>query len=285
MDSAESLSVLNRPYEMKEVSDACKKARKKLGFVPTMGALHRGHISLIEKAVKRADVTVASIFVNPTQFGPGEDFDRYERDYEGDIKKLEHCGVDYLFYPDVSDIYPDGFETTVSVGNLGNCLCGPFRPGHFNGVATVVLKLFNVVRPDFAVFGRKDYQQLKIIQKMVRDFDMDIEIVEMPIIREPDGLAMSSRNAYLSAEQRIRAAAVNKALREVGEKFKSGCDDCKILLGEANRVLRMAQINDIDYIEIRDPETLELRHRAVEGDLVALAVRVGDTRLIDNTVL
>ena len=285
MDSAESLSVLNRPYEMKEVSDACKKARKKLGFVPTMGALHQGHISLIEKAVERADVTVASIFVNPTQFGPGEDFDRYERDYEGDIKKLEHCGVDYLFYPDVSDIYPGGVETTISVGNLGNCLCGPFRPGHFDGVATVVLKLFNVVRPDFAVFGRKDYQQLKIIQKMVRDFDMDIEIVEMPIMREPDGLAMSSRNAYLSAEQRIRAAAINKALREVGEKFKSGCDDCKILLSEANRVLRMAQINDIDYIEIRDPETLELRHRAVKGDLVALAVRVGDTRLIDNTVL
>ena len=285
MDSAESLSVLNRPYEMKEVSDACKKAHKKLGFVPTMGALHQGHISLVEESVRRADVTVASIFVNPTQFGPGEDFDRYERDYEGDIKKLGHCGVDYLFYPDVSDIYPNGFETTVSVGNLGNCLCGPFRPGHFDGVATVVLKLFNVVRPDFAVFGRKDYQQLKIIQKMVQDFDMDIEIVEMPIIREPDGLAMSSRNAYLSAEQRIRAAAVNKALREVGEKFKSGCDDCKILLSEANRVLRMAQINDIDYIEIRDPETLEFRHRATEGDLVALAVRVGDTRLIDNTVL
>jgi len=285
MDSAESLSVLNRPSQMKEVSDACKKAHKKLGFVPTMGALHQGHISLIEKAVRRADVTVASIFVNPTQFGPGEDFDRYERDYEGDIKKLAHCGVDYLFYPDVSDIYPDGFETTVSVGNLGNCLCGLFRPGHFDGVATVVLKLFNIVRPDFAVFGRKDYQQLKIIQKMVRDFDMDIEIVEMPIIREPDGLAMSSRNAYLSADQRIRATAVNRALREVDEKFKSGCDDCKILLSEANRVLRMAQINDIDYIEIRDPETLELRHRAVEGDLVALAVRVGDTRLIDNTVL
>ena len=285
MDSAESLSVLNRPSEMKEVSDTCRKARKKLGFVPTMGALHQGHISLVEESIRRADVTVASIFVNPTQFGPGEDFDRYERDYEGDIKKLVRCGVDYLFYPDVSDIYPDGFETTVSVGNLGDCLCGSFRPGHFDGVATVVLKLFNIVRPDFAVFGRKDYQQLKIIQKMVRDFDMDIEIVEMPIMREPDGLAMSSRNAYLSAEQRVRATAVNKALREVGEKFKSGCDDCKILLAEANRVLRMAQINDINYIEVRDPETLELRHRAKEGDLVALAVRVGDTRLIDNTVL
>lgn len=285
MDSAGTFSVLNSPSDMKKVSDACKKAGRKLGFVPTMGALHQGHISLVEESVKRADVTVASVFVNPTQFGPGEDFDRYERDYEGDVEKLVRCDVNYLFYPDISDIYPDGFQTTVSVGTLGDCLCGPFRPGHFDGVATVVLKLFNIVCPDFAVFGRKDYQQLKIIQKMVRDFDMDIEIVEMPIVREPDGLAMSSRNAYLGAEQRVRAAAVNKALREVGKKFKSGCDDCQILLAGADRVLRMAQINDIDYIEIRDPETLELRHRAVEGDVVALAVRVGETRLIDNIVL
>ena len=285
MDSAGTLSVLKSPSDMKKVSDACRKAGRKLGFVPTMGALHQGHISLVEESVRRADVTVASVFVNPTQFGPGEDFDRYERDYEGDVEKLVRCGVDYLFYPDISDIYPDGFQTTVSVGTLGDCLCGPFRPGHFDGVATVVLKLFNVVRPNFAVFGRKDYQQLKIIQKMVRDFDMDIEIVEMPIVREPDGLAMSSRNAYLGAEQRIRAAAVNKALREIEKEFKNGCDDCQILLAEADRVLRMAQINDIDYIEIRDSETLELRHRAMEGDLVALAVRVGETRLIDNIVL
>ena len=285
MDSAGTLSVLNSPSDMKKVSDACRKAGKKLGFVPTMGALHQGHISLVEESVRRADVTAASVFVNPTQFGPGEDFDRYERDYKGDVEKLVRCGVNYLFYPDISDIYPDGFQTTVSVGTLGDCLCGPFRPGHFDGVATVVLKLFNIVRPDFAVFGRKDYQQLKIIQKMVRDLDMDIEIVEMPIVREPDGLAMSSRNAYLGEEQRIRATAVNKALHEVRGKFKSGCDDCKILLAEANRVLRMAQINDINYIEIRDPETLELRHRAMEGDLVALAVRVGETRLIDNIVL
>ena len=285
MDSVGALSVLNCPSDMKKISDACRKAGERLGFVPTMGALHKGHITLVEESVRRADVTVASVFVNPTQFGPGEDFDRYERDYEGDVEKLAHCGVNYLFYPDMSDIYPDGFQTTVSVGNLGDCLCGPFRPGHFDGVATVVLKLFNIVRPDFAVFGRKDYQQLKIIQKMVRDFDMDIEIVEMPIVREPDGLAMSSRNAYLGAEQRARAASVSKALREVGEKFKSGCDDCKILLAEAAGVLHMAQINDIDYIEIRDPETLELRHRAVEGDLVALAVRLDGTRLIDNIVL
>ena len=285
MDSAGKLSVLNSPSDIKKVSDACRKAGKKLGFVPTMGSLHQGHISLVEESVRRADVTAVSIFVNPAQFGPGEDFDRYERNYEGDVEKVVSCGANYLFYPDMSDIYPDGFQTTVSVGALGNCLCGPFRPGHFDGVATVVLKLFNIVRPDFAVFGRKDYQQLKIVQKMVRDFNMDIEIVEMPIVREPDGLAMSSRNAYLGAEQRIRAAAVNKALREVGKKFKSGCDNCEVLLGEANRVLCMAQINDIDYIEIRDPETLEPRRRAVEGDLVALAVTVGETRLIDNIVL
>ncbi|MCY3986054.1 MAG: pantoate--beta-alanine ligase [Candidatus Dadabacteria bacterium] len=285
MSRVEKLSVLNCTYEMKEFSETCRKAGRKLGFVPTMGALHRGHISLMEESVKRADVTVASIFVNPTQFGPGEDFDLYERDYEGDVDKLVRCGVSHLFYPDADDIYPDGFQTTVSVGHLGDCLCGFFRPGHFDGVATVVLKLFNIVRPDFAVFGRKDYQQLRIIQRMVRDFDMDIEIVEMPIVREQDGLAMSSRNAYLSSGQRRRAVAVNRALREVREKFRSGFDDCETLVAEAGRVLRMAQINDIDYVEIRDPQTLELRHRAIGGDLVALAVRLNGTRLIDNILL
>ena len=267
MSRVEKLSVLNCTYEMKEFSETCRKAGRKLGFVPTMGALHRGHISLMEESVKRADVTVASIFVNPTQFGPGEDFDLYERDYEGDVDKLVRCGVSHLFYPDADDIYPDGFQTTVSVGHLGDCLCGFFRPGHFDGVATVVLKLFNIV------------------QRMVRDFDMDIEIVEMPIVREQDGLAMSSRNAYLSSGQRRRAVAVNRALREVREKFRSGFDDCETLVAEAGRVLRMAQINDIDYVEIRDPQTLELRHRAMGGDLVALAVRLNGTRLIDNILL
>ncbi len=285
MGSVGALSVLNCPSDMKTISDACRKAGKQIGFVPTMGALHKGHISLIEESVRKADVTVASIFVNPMQFGPGEDFDRYERNYEGDMEKLSGCGVNYLFYPDINDIYPDGFQTTVSVGSLGECLCGSFRPGHFDGVATVVLKLFNIVRPDFAVLGKKDYQQLKIVQKMVRDFNMDIEIVEMPIVRESDGLAMSSRNAYLSTEQRIGAASVNKALREISKKFKNGCDNCQILVAEADKVLRRAKINDIDYIEIRDPETLELRNRAEKGDLVALAVRLADTRLIDNIML
>ena len=285
MGRVEKLCVLNSPSEMKELSEACRKEGRKLGFVPTMGALHRGHISLMEESVRRADVTVASIFVNPTQFGPGEDFDRYERDYQGDVDKLVCCGVSHLFYPDADDIYPDGFQTTVSVGDLGNCLCGTFRPGHFDGVATVVLKLFNIVRPDFAVFGKKDYQQLRIIRRMVRDFNMDIDIVEMPIVREEDGLAMSSRNAYLSPGQRTRATAVNRALRQVKEKFRSGFDDCETLVAEADKVLRMAQINDIDYVEIRDPQTLELRHRAMGGDLVALAVRLDGTRLIDNIVL
>lgn len=285
MDRRKAPSVVRTCAEMKKVSRNCAASRGKLGFVPTMGALHPGHMSLVDEAVARADVTVVSVFVNPSQFGPGEDFDRYGRDFEGDLEKLARSGVDYLFHPSAEEIYPDGFQTAVSVGELGDRLCGPARPGHFDGVATVVLKLFNVVRPDFAVFGEKDYQQLVIVRRMVRDFDMDVEIVAMPIRREPDGLAMSSRNAYLSAEQRTRAAAINRALREVGRMFEDGCGDCRILLSAAEQVLRAAQINDIDYLEIADPETLESRTAARRGDLVAAAARIGETRLIDNVLL
>lgn len=285
MESREVPSVVRTSREMKKVSGGCAAAGAKLGFVPTMGALHAGHLSLVEEAVARADVTVVSVFVNPSQFGPGEDFDRYERDFEGDLEKLAACGVDYLFHPAAEEVYPDGFQTAVSVGELGDRLCGPARPGHFDGVATVVLKLFNMVRPDFAVFGRKDYQQLAIVRRMVRDFDMDVEIVGMPTKRESDGLAMSSRNAYLGAEQRTRAAAINRALREVAGRFEKGCVDCPTLLSAAREVLRAAKINDIDYLEIADPETLEYRSAAARGDLVAVAARIGTTRLIDNILL
>ena len=285
MDRRKAPSVVRTCAEMKKVSRNCAASRGKLGFVPTMGALHPGHMSLVDEAVARADITVVSVFVNPSQFGPGEDFDRYGRDFEGDLEKLARSGVDYLFHPSAEEVYPDGFQTAVSVGELGDRLCGPARPGHFDGVATVVLKLFNVVRPDFAVFGEKDYQQLVIVRRMVRDFDMDVEIVAMPIRREPDGLAMSSRNAYLSAEQRTRASAINRALREVGRMFEDGCGDCRTLLSAAERVLRAAQINDIDYLEIADPETLESRTAARRGDLVAAAARIGETRLIDNVLL
>ena len=285
MGGRKAPSVVRTSAEMKKISRGRGAARGKLGFVPTMGALHPGHLSLVDEAVARADVTVVSVFVNPSQFGPGEDFDRYGRDFEGDLEKLARSGVDYLFHPSVEEIYPDGFQTTVSVGEIGDRLCGPARPGHFDGVATVVLKLFNMVRPDFAVFGKKDYQQLTIVRGMVRDFDMDVEIVAMPIKREPDGLAMSSRNAYLSAGQRTTASAINRALREVGKMFEGGCSDCRILLSEGERVLREAQINDIDYLEITDPETLESRTAAKRGDLVAVAARIGETRLIDNVML
>ena len=285
MGGRKAPSVVRTSEEMKKISRGRGAARGKLGFVPTMGALHPGHLSLVDEAVARADVTVVSVFVNPSQFGPGEDFDRYGRDFEGDLEKLARSGVDYLFHPSVEEIYPDGFQTTVSVGEIGDRLCGPARPGHFDGVATVVLKLFNMVRPDFAVFGKKDYQQLTIVRGMVRDFDMDVEIVAMPIKREPDGLAMSSRNAYLSAGQRTTASAINRALREVGKMFEGGCSDCRTLLSEGERVLREAQINDIDYLEITDPETLESRTAAKRGDLVAVAARIGETRLIDNVML
>ncbi len=285
MSNSAKPHVFRTPSEMKEVSRYCRQAGKKLGFVPTMGSLHEGHISLVRESIKRADQTVVSIFVNPMQFGPNEDFDRYQRNYLRDVENLKRNDVDYLFYPETKDIYPDGYQTTVLVGNLADHLCGPQRPGHFNGVATVVLKLLNIVCPDFAVFGRKDFQQLRIIQRMVKDFNLDVEIVEMAIIREPDGLAMSSRNAYLDSGERIKATALKKSLDEVSRKFRDGCDNCEILIAQAQRVLKTAQINDIDYIEIRDPQTLELRRVAKQGDLLAMAIRIGDTRLIDNILL
>ena len=277
--------VITSSKEMQKLAIDLKSGGRKIAFVPTMGALHEGHLSLVSKANQIADHTIVSIFVNPTQFGENEDFDEYARDLEGDIEKLSAFNINAIFSPNVKEIYPDGFQTYVEVNELQKELCGRFRPGHFKGVATVVTKLFNIVLPDYAVFGKKDFQQLKIIERLVKDLDLDIEIVPMPIVRERDGLALSSRNVYLSDEDRKRAAFVSKALFAVSDSFKGGCVDAPELLRKGEKILREGGITDIDYLEIRDSENLQLIKTAGSGNLVAIAVRVGNTRLIDNTIL
>jgi len=251
-------------------------------LVPTMGALHEGHMNLINEARKRGDVLVVSIFVNPTQFGPNEDFTNYPRDLEGDLRKIENLGVDIIFAPTQEEIYPVEFQTYVEVKELQEHLCGHFRPGHFRGVATVVLKLFNIVKPHVALFGVKDYQQLKIIQKMVKDLNLEVEVIGYPTVRNEDGLALSSRNVHLSPSERSSASQVSKALREIKRKFDMGCRNTKLMVEFGRKILEEEGINKIDYLEICDSETLENKELASRGDLLAVAVRIKGTRLIDN---
>jgi pantoate--beta-alanine ligase len=270
------------------VRDACDRTRgagKRVGFVPTMGALHRGHLALVDEAKKRAASVIVSVFVNPTQFGPREDFTRYPRDLASDLAKLAPLGVDVVFAPEVADMYPPSEQTRVRPGALAEPLEGAHRPGHFEGVATVVAKLFGVVGPCVAVFGRKDYQQLLVVRQMVRDLCMPVEVVGHPIVRDPDGLAMSSRNAYLSAEDRARALAIVRGLDAAAKRFAEGERSARALERAAREPIEHAA-SSIDYVEVRDADTLG----QVDGDLgsrgvLAVACRVGTTRLIDNIVL
>ena len=279
------MNVIKGVAEMKALSRGLKREGKTIAFVPTMGALHEGHLTLMAEGKKRADVLVARVFVHPPQFGPGEDYNKYTRDTEGDLGKMSLTGVDIAFFPAPEEIYPPGFQTYVEVTELEKPLCGAARPGHFRGVATVVLKLFNIVRPDVAFFGRKDYQQLQIIKRMVRDLDLDVEIVGMPIVREASGLAMSSRNAYLSEEQKTKAEALYKALGEIKKEFDGGERNAEALLESGKRVLSDSSAGEIDYLEIRKGDTLEEVKLASPGDVAALAVKVGRARLIDNIEL
>lgn len=271
--------------EMQTFSNNLRMDRKTISFVPTMGALHEGHLSLLRGAKSKADVLVLSIFVNPTQFGPGEDYQAYTRDIEGDLKKIESIGVDAVFLPTADEIYPSGFQTYVEITELQKPLCGRFRPGHFKGVATVVLKLFNAVKPNVAVFGRKDYQQLRVIEQMVQDLNLEVEIIAMPTVREDSGLALSSRNAYLNPEELIQAKAISNSLREIKKEFNTGTKtNCDLIqIGES--ILNKAGITQIEYFEIRDSYTLEENTVANKGDVVAVAARVGKARLIDNIEL
>ncbi|MBI4714721.1 MAG: pantoate--beta-alanine ligase [Nitrospirae bacterium] len=256
-----------------------------VGFVPTMGALHEGHLSLIQRARESCDRVAVSIFVNPTQFGPKEDFTRYPRDLPGDTEKCRRAGADLLFFPRTDALYPEGYRTYVTVEDLSDRLCGASRPGHFRGVATVVLKLLQIVRPDRLFLGEKDYQQCVIIRRMVRDFDLEAEVVICPTVREPDGLAMSSRNAYLDPEDRKGAAALHRALTEARKIFLRGERNGEALRGVLTGVLSAEPRIRPDYIRIVHPETLKDVKEAETGSVMALAVWIGATRLIDNMTL
>lgn len=280
------LEILKTPPAMRARSDAWRAAGKRIAFVPTMGYLHQGHVSLLEEGRRRGDALVLSIFVNPTQFGPKEDWSRYPRDLDGDLAKAEAAGVDAVYLPDATAMYPDGYQTYVEVEQLQQGLCGASRPGHFRGVATVVLKLFNVVQPQVALFGAKDYQQLQVIRRMVRDLDVGTEVVGMPIVRERDGLAMSSRNSYLSPDERQHALALSRALDAARQALAAGERQAATLLAAARRVLDAAAGVRLDYLELRDAESLTLLDGAIAKPAVmAVAAFVGSTRLIDNQVL
>lgn len=270
---------------MKQVARAARSEGRLVGFVPTMGALHEGHLSLVRAARQQCRPVVVSIFVNPSQFGPGEDFQKYPRQMEADRRLLEELGVEYLFVPQLNEIYPVGFRTWVSVEGLSERLEGRSRPGHFRGVATVVLKLLEIVRPDYAYFGRKDAQQARIIRQMAGDLELDSEIVVCPIVREPDGLAMSSRNAYLSVDEGQSALALSRALREVKQEVAGGERDAARLVAAMRRVLDADPGVMTDYAEIVDADSFEPVVRLRRSCLALVAAFVGKTRLIDNLLL
>jgi pantoate--beta-alanine ligase len=270
---------------MRAASRAVRAAGRRLGFVPTMGALHEGHLSLVRAARAGADVVAASIFVNPTQFGPSEDLAKYPRSFERDCELLEREGVELLFAPAVEEMYPAGAVTWVTVEGLSEKLDGRSRPGHFRGVATVVAKLFHVVEPDAAFFGQKDAAQVAIIRRMVRDLNLAVEIVVCPIVREADGLAMSSRNAYLDDEQRRRALVLRRSLLRVQQLVDSGERDAARLVAAGRAEFGGEESARLDYFEIVDPETLDPVADVSGGALVAVAAFVGNTRLIDNILL
>jgi pantoate--beta-alanine ligase len=279
------LKILATIDEMRAASRAARRSCKRLGFVPTMGALHEGHLSLVRAARASSDVVAASIFINPTQFGPNEDLAKYPRSFDRDRDLLQREGVDLLFAPSADEMYPSGAVTWVTVEELSGKLDGRSRPGHFRGVTTVVAKLFHIVEPDAAFFGQKDAAQVAIIRRMVSDLNSVVEIVVCPIVREPDGLAMSSRNAYLNPEQRKRALILHRSLMRAQELVQQG-EVSAIALAAAGR-LEFAANSEVrlDYFEVVDPDTLDALDEVSSGALIAVAAYVGGTRLIDNILL
>ncbi len=279
------MEVIRTIPEMQQLADRYRREGKTIGFVPTMGYLHEGHLSLMRIARPKCDVLVVSIFVNPTQFGPNEDFEKYPRDFARDEALCREEQVDVVFYPDAGEMYGPDYLTYVTVEKLSQTMCGLSRPTHFRGVTTVVSKLFNIVKPHLAVFGQKDYQQALIIRKMVEDLNFDIEIITGPIVREPDGLAMSSRNTYLSPEERRSALCLYKSLQLAERLAKEGQRNAAAIREEIEKLIRSHPYTEIDYVAIVDGNTLEPVEEVGDNTLVALAVKVGSTRLIDNTLI
>jgi pantoate--beta-alanine ligase len=270
---------------MRERAESWRRDGLRVAVVPTMGYLHDGHLSLLRAARAAADVVVLTLFVNPTQFGPNEDLSRYPRDEAGDLQKALPTGVDVAFCPAAEAMYPPGSQTFVTVRELELPLCGRSRPGHFTGVATIVTKLFQLTRPHVAFFGQKDFQQLALIRRLVRDLDFAIEIVGLPIVREADGLAMSSRNVYLSAEERAQALALHRGLDAAAAAFAEGQRDVADLLAAARAPIEEAPLGRIDYVELRDAESLGEISEVKQAAVLAMAVFFGKTRLLDNRVL
>ena len=279
------MQVIRSIKEMQAFSESARQQGKTIVLVPTMGFLHEGHATLMREGRKKGDVLVISIFVNPAQFGPGEDYEQYPRDWESDVKIAESAGVDCIFAPDAGEMYPDGFQTTVGISQVTGNLCGISRPTHFQGVATVVAKLFNCTKPHRALFGEKDFQQFVVIRRMVKDLNFDIQVSGVPTVREPDGLAMSSRNLYLNPEQRAAAVSLSRALFEAQKMFKAGERNAGVLIEAARKIIAGEYGTTIDYIKICDVETLEDIQRIAQPVVMALAVRIGKARLIDNIVL
>jgi pantoate--beta-alanine ligase len=279
------VKIIESPAEMQQLAEAARRRGDTIALVPTMGYLHEGHLSLMREGRRRAALLASSLFVNPTQFGPSEDLATYPRDMERDCRLMESIPVDVLFAPKAEAMYAPGAQTWVEVTELTQGLCGASRPGHFRGVTTVVAKLFNIVKPHIALFGAKDYQQLCAIRQMVRDLNFDIEIVPIPTVREPDGLAMSSRNAYLSPAQRVVALSLSRALQAACKRFAQGERDAGVLAQIAGAELARENQLAIEYVEVRDAITLREIAEVRAPAVVAVAARVGRTRLIDNIVL
>ncbi|MCX6577808.1 MAG: pantoate--beta-alanine ligase [Candidatus Aminicenantes bacterium] len=279
------MKIIKTIPEMKAAVGEHKSAGRTIGLVPTMGFLHEGHFSLVRAARKKADVTVVSIFVNPAQFGPKEDLKTYPRDLNRDSVMLEKEGVDYVFHPEAGEMYPHGYKTYVEVRDLQEKLCGRSRPEHFRGVCTVVLKLFQIVGPDIAFFGQKDAQQAIILRKMAQDLNLDVQVEIMPIVREADGLAMSSRNTYLSPEERAAALVLAKSLEAAKRQIDHGERRAGVILGGMKAMIGEEPLARIDYVEAVDMEDLDPVKKIVKGTLIALAVFIGPTRLIDNMIV
>lgn len=278
------MKIIGSIREMQAFSESARNAGQKISFVPTMGYFHDGHLSLMKDGKRRGDCLAISIYVNPTQFGPSEDFEKYPRDFERDKGLADDVGVDVIFYPEDKEMYPELYQTYVNVENVTENLCGLSRPGHFRGVTTVCAKLFNIVKPHYAIFGNKDFQQLITIKRMVIDLNMDIEIIGMPIVREADGLAMSSRNVYLKMEERQAALSLSHCLKIAKEMYDRGERDVTAILEKVRRYIEGHPYTNIDYIKICDTTTLKDVGRIERESVLALAVKINKTRLIDNYV-